>query len=408
MTSISDSVFGQCSSLTSIVIPNSVTSIGSSVFYGCTGLTSVTIPDSVTSIGLGAFSSCSSLTSITIPASVTSLGNDVFEGCSSLTEIVFLGTEDEWHTLIANTNNSKLDDCTITCTGGSAVSDEHIILSENLQLTDVETEYYSSGILIFSTTVKGPSDVAEVRIASWRSTEPTADEAQEAAQTMVSTLKQSTDSFEPKALPFNVDSSTYVYLSDLGKPRYFILAGMDTSVNLVGYAVIKVDIQGEELLPAPTWTLEPENPTENDLVTIWLDQTYDELRTWLYKDGEPLYGENAVTVRRNCSSIGSSEYEQGSYRFIIDGKKNGFWTEQTIVEFTVVPGENSEKLILPRGLTTIETEAFLDVAASEIDIPDSVTLIGDNAFPDDVTMIVGSGTYAESWAIANGYTPVTR
>ena len=45
-----------CTSLTSVTIPNSVTSIGRCAFYGCTSLTSITIPDSVTSIGDEAFS----------------------------------------------------------------------------------------------------------------------------------------------------------------------------------------------------------------------------------------------------------------------------------------------------------------------------------------------------------------
>ena len=63
-TSIGDSVFYGCESLTSIDIPNSVTSIGSNAFDGCSGLTSVVIPDSVTSIGYGTFRYCSSLTSI--------------------------------------------------------------------------------------------------------------------------------------------------------------------------------------------------------------------------------------------------------------------------------------------------------------------------------------------------------
>ena len=58
------------------VIPSegSVTSIGGYAFYNCTSLTSVTIPDSVTSIGEFAFWECTSLASITIPDSVTSIG----------------------------------------------------------------------------------------------------------------------------------------------------------------------------------------------------------------------------------------------------------------------------------------------------------------------------------------------
>ena len=51
----------------------SVTSIGESAFESCISLTSVTIPNSVTSIGEGAFESCISLTSVTIPNSVTSI-----------------------------------------------------------------------------------------------------------------------------------------------------------------------------------------------------------------------------------------------------------------------------------------------------------------------------------------------
>ena len=87
VTSIGVSAFRNCTSLASIVIPNSVTSIGSSAFSDCTSLASIAIPDSVTSIDFCAFQGCTSLVSIDIPNSVTSIGYYAFSGCTSLASI---------------------------------------------------------------------------------------------------------------------------------------------------------------------------------------------------------------------------------------------------------------------------------------------------------------------------------
>ena len=88
VTSIGEMAFSYCSGLTSIKIPNSVKSIGREAFVLCSGLTSVTIGYSVESIGDYAFDGCSGLTSITIPSSVTSIGFGVFQGCSELESVV--------------------------------------------------------------------------------------------------------------------------------------------------------------------------------------------------------------------------------------------------------------------------------------------------------------------------------
>ena len=88
VTSIGNSAFSCCSSLSKVVIPTSVTSIGHNVFQGCSSLSEIVIPDSVTSIGNSAFSGCSSLSKIVIPTSVTSIGDWTFSGCSSLSDVV--------------------------------------------------------------------------------------------------------------------------------------------------------------------------------------------------------------------------------------------------------------------------------------------------------------------------------
>ena len=85
---IENSTFSNCSSLVSITIPYSVRTIEDRAFYNCTSLASVTIPNSVRTIGHTVFSNCSSLASVTIPNSVTSIGPEAFSGCSSLASVI--------------------------------------------------------------------------------------------------------------------------------------------------------------------------------------------------------------------------------------------------------------------------------------------------------------------------------
>ena len=122
VTSIGDSAFSYCSSLTDITIPGSVTSIGNDAFSWCTSLTGITIPSSVTSIGNGAFSGCSSLTDITIPSSVTSIGESAFESCTDLTNITIPKS-------VTSIGSNVFDGCTalteVLLEGGSTLTSEN-------------------------------------------------------------------------------------------------------------------------------------------------------------------------------------------------------------------------------------------------------------------------------------------
>ena len=71
--------FINCSSLTSITIPEGVRGIGEQAFAGCSSLTSITIPEGVREIGEQAFANCDNLTSITLPNSLEVFGSPTFD-----------------------------------------------------------------------------------------------------------------------------------------------------------------------------------------------------------------------------------------------------------------------------------------------------------------------------------------
>ncbi len=95
VTDIRNFTFSNCDKITSITIPSSVTSIGKEAFNNCTSLTSITIPDSVTSIGENAFYYNSNVTSVKMGKGVQSVGNGAFAGCSKI-ENVYITDLTSW------------------------------------------------------------------------------------------------------------------------------------------------------------------------------------------------------------------------------------------------------------------------------------------------------------------------
>ena len=156
VTSIGDGAFAGCSGLKRVSIPDGVTSIGWGVFYGCSGLTSITIPfvgekmdgigktrfdhifvvdvpDSLKEVIITggkdidemAFLGCSGLTNITIPDGVTSIGWSAFSKCSGLKTITYHGTMSQWRAL---KKGDGWDNCTpdykVHCTDGVLDKDD--------------------------------------------------------------------------------------------------------------------------------------------------------------------------------------------------------------------------------------------------------------------------------------------
>lgn len=124
ITSIGIMAFCECDELTKVVIGNGVTIIGTSAFNQCTALTNITIPNSVTKIQAAAFQQCTSLASITIGSGITSIGEGSFSSCRSLTNISFNGTMEQWNAIEKNKDwDSNTGNYTVYCTDGEITKD---------------------------------------------------------------------------------------------------------------------------------------------------------------------------------------------------------------------------------------------------------------------------------------------
>ena len=155
---VHNNAFEDCTNLTSITIPNSVTGISSNAFSGCS-IKSITIPNSVTNIYSSTFDGCISLTAINVATgnryyvsvngvlynkdkttiirypegkkdksysildSVTSIESDAFGGCTSLTSIVIpksVTSISFWALLGYDNDYNQIDNFKIYCYSGTA------------------------------------------------------------------------------------------------------------------------------------------------------------------------------------------------------------------------------------------------------------------------------------------------
>ncbi len=119
--SIGDEAFRDCTGLTSVTIPNSVTTIGDSAFRDCYDLTGVAIGNGVTTIGDSAFRYCYGLTGVAIGKSVTTIGDSAFSRCSSMSAIT-VDAVNSFYSSVDGVLFNKSQTTLIQCPGAKAGS----------------------------------------------------------------------------------------------------------------------------------------------------------------------------------------------------------------------------------------------------------------------------------------------
>ena len=107
LKTIGDGAFCNCTNLTSVTIPSSVTYIGEMAFLICTSLTQITLLNNndedgkncnLKVIGKEAFNS-TSIQEITIPSTVTKLGQGCLASCEELISVTFVPKHENGHLL---------------------------------------------------------------------------------------------------------------------------------------------------------------------------------------------------------------------------------------------------------------------------------------------------------------------
>lgn len=90
ITSISDNVFKNNTTLQTVTLPAYLLKIGDSCFEGCTSLDTVNIPETVTSIGKRLFFGCTSLAATQkLPDAITTIPEEIYAECTGITSVVF-------------------------------------------------------------------------------------------------------------------------------------------------------------------------------------------------------------------------------------------------------------------------------------------------------------------------------
>jgi len=88
VSQIGESVFENCTGITKVTLPSTISVIEEKAFKGCTALQEINTPQPLSSIGDYAFDGCIALDDVSLNASISTMGAGCFRNCSSLSEIV--------------------------------------------------------------------------------------------------------------------------------------------------------------------------------------------------------------------------------------------------------------------------------------------------------------------------------
>ncbi|MBO4508350.1 MAG: leucine-rich repeat protein [Spirochaetaceae bacterium] len=395
VTLVSPVIARENTTITKIVLPETVKTIDAFAFYGMTALTEVNLPSSLEVIGASAFNGCSNLRSVEIPKTLKYIGTNAFRN----TKITYINIG--YDTVYEEDIHSAAGYAVDMSKTNIAVYRDAAPSSKPPRKTEITSSTSSSSAIKKEGTPVGQSATrTDLSVGKKQSNTQSAT----STVTRSETTKLTNGVLEIGTNTTQLSGNSYKKRDDIKKviiPGTVKTIGDYSFYNCPNLEEIIVD-EGVEEIGFGTFM------NNEKLASLTIPKSVKKIspftRTWFFFNNYKLvvhcYAGSAGYdfARRmgfDIEILGIDESNADNITDIIYGRN-------TTISPVNVACNNVEHITIGKA-RTISENAFQNVPAKIIDIAATVTSIGRNAFHKSSNIRVVRGSYAETWAKQNGY-----
>ena len=453
VTTVNYAAFYHCTNLTKINFPESLTTIGEDAFMENTKLKEVTFPSKLTSIGADAFNACPILEKVTFNEGLTDIGRYAFYNCDLLREAILPKTlRDIGQYAFGKCDN--LEKVFIPKSLGAVRLHSGIggPFAECGKLNNVEFEEGIEAVAerLFAacdgiTTMTVPATVKSIDAYAFNSCiNLTSITLPEGLENIRDNAFEKCTKLEKLEIPATVKSiGSYAFgQSEVLREVTFkgnLLTTLNNGIFYKCIALEKIAIpegvtyirdsafSGCRALKEVTF---PDSLTEIDrsvfenctsltgivlpeglqvidshvfkncdsITTITVPDTVHTLGNYSFEDCDAL---ESITLSDKLTVLGAGTFLGCDKLRTVNFGKN----ITTIEQYAMKDCPALDNVVVPKGVTSVAREAFKnDTGLKTITLPQTVNNIDSTAFSYKMTVYGPKGSYAETWANANGHT----